>query len=206
MKELSIEERAKAYDSLREKIAIRFGSNVAKEIFSEFDESDDERIRKDLIIYLRSILSNKKYGDKFIEDWITWLEKQGKTFPILSNVSRTTKNWKEPVSEDLEEAAKRYATEGDEISGLYIIDEEVDAFKAGAKWQKEKDDEEKILTYKHGFNDCKEYIMKDATDVIVHIDAGGYPYIPQIELYDYDKDIPLAKEGDKYKVILIKED
>ena len=44
---------------------------------------------------------------------------------------------KEPVSEDLEEAAKRYATEGDEISGLYIIDEEVEAFKVGAKWQKE---------------------------------------------------------------------
>ena len=45
---------------------------------------------------------------------------------------------KEPASEDLEEAAKRYATEGDEISGLYIIDEEVDAFIAGAKWQKER--------------------------------------------------------------------
>jgi hypothetical protein len=43
----------------------------------------------------------------------------------------------EPVSEDLEEASKRYATEGDEISGLYIIDIEADAFKAGAKWQKE---------------------------------------------------------------------
>lgn len=42
----------------------------------------------------------------------------------------------EPVSEDLEEAAKRYGTEGDEISGLYIIEEEVEAFKAGAKWQK----------------------------------------------------------------------
>lgn len=33
----------------------------------------------------------------------------------------------------------------------------------------------------------------------------GYPYIPQMELYDYDKDAPLAKEGDRYKVILIKE-
>lgn len=41
-----------------------------------------------------------------------------------------------PVSEELEEAAKRYATEGDEISGLYIIDVEVDAFKAGAEWKK----------------------------------------------------------------------
>ena len=48
--------------------------------------------------------------------------------------------------------------------------------------------------------------MANAVDVTVHIDNGNYPYIPQMELYDYDKDIPLAKEGDKYKVILIKED
>ena len=49
-------------------------------------------------------------------------------------------------------------------------------------------------------------LMKDATEVTVHIDAGGYPYTPEIELYDYDKDVPLAKEGDKYKVVLIKEE
>ena len=49
-------------------------------------------------------------------------------------------------------------------------------------------------------------MMKDATEVTVHIEAGNYPYIPQMELYDYDKDIPLAKEGDKYKVVLIKEE
>lgn len=93
----------------------------------------------------------------------------------------------EPASEELDEAAKRYATEGDEISGLHIIDEEVEAFNAGANWQKEK-------------------LMAKAVDIEVKVDAGGYPYIPQIELYDYDKDEPLAKEGDKYKVILIKED
>lgn len=48
-------------------------------------------------------------------------------------------------------------------------------------------------------------MIAKAIDVTVHIDAGGYPYIPQMELYDYDKDVPLAKEGDRYKVILIKE-
>ena len=63
----------------------------------------------------------------------------------------------------------------------------VEHFKAGAKWQKAK-------------------LMKDAIDVTVHIEAGNYPYIPQLELYDYDKDVPLAKEGDRYKVVLIKED
>jgi len=50
---------------------------VLESLFPELAESKDERVRKDLIIYLRSILSNKKYGDKFIEDWIAWLEKQG---------------------------------------------------------------------------------------------------------------------------------
>lgn len=39
----------------------------------------------------------------------------------------------------------------------------------------------------------------------VKIDAGGYPYVScDVEFYDYDKDIPLAKEGDKVKVTIIK--
>jgi len=101
----------------------------------------------------------------------------------------------EPVSEDLEEAAIMYAKEEynhknpatlpDRCRGCYTP--LMYAFKAGAKWQKEQ-------------------MMANATEVTVHIDAGGYPYIPQVELYDYDKDIPLAKEGDKYKVVFIEED
>lgn len=66
-------------------------------------------------------------------------------------------------------------------------DDVEDACKLGAKWK-------------------EKYLTKDATEVTVHIDAGGYPYIPELELYDYDKDIPLAKEGDKYKVVLIKKE
>ena len=63
-----------------------------------------------------------------------------------------------------------------------------------------------IKIARHFANWQKERMMKDAIDAEVKVDAGGYPYIPQIELYDYDKDIPLAKEGDRYKVVLIKED
>lgn len=62
------------------------------------------------------------------------------------------------------------------------------------------------LAFKAGMQEMREQMMAKAVDVTVHIDAGGYPYIPQMELYDYEKDIPLAEEGDKYKVILIKED
>ena len=53
----------------------------------------------------------------------------------------------------------------------------------------------------------RNYLMKDAIDTIVKVDAGGYPYVDRtIELYDYDKDIPLAKKGDKVKIVVIKED
>ena len=91
----------------------------------------------------------------------------------------------ESVSEDMEDASRNYADNEEYGDDVYFAIKA--AFKAGAKWQKEQ------MTAK-------------AIDVEVKVDAGGYPYIPQLELYDYDNDVPLAKEGDKYKVVLIKED
>ena len=160
---------------------------------------------------------------KQILDFIDSLQEEPVNKQKLSNVERTVKDWKEepiievldryldrvpdeevlktkiainewfnvyfpklqeePVSEDLEKAAVEAFKE--------IVDTDknnfLEIFKAGAEWQIAK-------------------LMKDAIDVTVHIEAGNYPYIPQLELYDYDKDEPLAKKGDKYKVILIKED
>lgn len=49
-------------------------------------------------------------------------------------------------------------------------------------------------------------IKEEAVVREVKVDAGGYPYIGETELYDYDNDIPLAKKGDKFNMILIKED
>ena len=57
----------------------------------------------------------------------------------------------------------------------------------GAKWQKEQ-------------------MLQNAIDATVKVDAGGYPYIHRtIELYNYDKDEPLAKAGDKVKILVIKD-
>ena len=89
------------------------------------------------------------------------------------------------VSGDLEKVAEEAAVAAFFVSPQWTKTGER-LFKAGAQWQKEK-------------------MMANATKVTVHIDAGNYPYIPQIELYDYDNDVPLAKDGDKYKVVLIKE-
>ena len=115
-------------------------------------------------------------------------EKEPVSEQKLSNVGRIGKNWKEPVSEDLEEAAVDYGnrstfTDVDPFNWILEI-----AFKDGACWQKQQ-------------------MMKDAIERKVQIDAGGYPYINcSIELYDYDKDVPLAKAGDKVKVITILEE
>ena len=136
------------------------------------------------------------------------------------------KKQEEPISEDLEEASKNYAlnnTPWDDCK-----DEIQESFKAGAKWQKTKDESttedlgEYINKLSKQFPEMSfaklsriavrvakwknEQMMAKAVNVEVKADAGGYPYIPQMELYDYDKDVALAKEGDKYKVVLIKED
>lgn len=82
----------------------------------------------------------------------------------------------EPVSEELEE----FAEEWDE--SLYRSD----AVIAGAKWKEEQ-------------------MMKKAIEREVKVDAGGYPYIDATEFYDYENDKPLAKAGDKIKVVFMKE-
>lgn len=92
MKELSIEEKAKRYDeAIRESSKIinhcAGGTNIPEcvsvkatieQIFPELKESEDEKIRKELLTFFKEsihgghILTNKEY-----DSWIAWLEKQG---------------------------------------------------------------------------------------------------------------------------------
>ena len=81
---MTIEEKAKAYDGVREKIAIRFGSIVADEIFSQFEMSEDERIRQ-FLIHEVAETSDKvmSYRNMNKKDVLAWLKKQGEQKPIL---------------------------------------------------------------------------------------------------------------------------
>ena len=128
----------------------------------------------------------------------------------------------EPVSEDLLVAANKAWLESEDKESY--AETFIDGFVACFNWQKRKDSisskdlEELINTLSKRYPEvsfaklsriavrvAKWQMAQMVKDVTVHVEAGGYPYIPQMELYDYDKDIPLAKEGDKYKVVLIKE-
>ena len=83
-------EKVKAYNEVRKKIAIRFGSNVADEFFAEFEESEDEKIRKELTKHLKELSAWKEdevipvKNPSYYRQWASWLEKQGELVNSLS--------------------------------------------------------------------------------------------------------------------------
>ena len=77
MKELSINEKAKAYDEAIERAKKIYGNGIIERIFPELKECDDERIKKNCIHFLE--LQKQHHAATFeIEECIAWLEKQGK--------------------------------------------------------------------------------------------------------------------------------
>lgn len=100
----------------------------------------------------------------------------------------------EPVSEDLEEELNKWrhshfhGRRDVDASGEYLERvSQLDLARHFANWQKQQ-------------------MMKDSKERVVRVDADGYPYINGVEFWDYDKDVPLAKAGDKVKLIIIKDE
>ena len=88
------EEKAKAYDEAleRAKKVHKYSSDIAEikrmeEIFPELLESEDERIKKELISFLQ--LPHPQFvGKRKQEKWIAWLEKQGKKEFTFKSIPR----------------------------------------------------------------------------------------------------------------------
>ena len=148
------------------------------ELLFFIDSMQEEPVRGDFEMALAEMIDNAQ--KRVVEPWVVAAQWKDELVKLAKS--------EEPISEELNEAAIDYA-ESVDYRGFSNAPWNFvqDVFKAGAKWKEEQ-------------------LMAKTTNVTVHIDAGGYPYTPEIELYDYDKDVPLAKEGDKYKVVLIKED
>ena len=148
----------------------------------------------------------------------------------LSNVQRITKNWKEPVSEDLEEEIIRYIgfpQEVDEDVSTTMIRKAAHHF---ANWQKEQfeknrlaacdaqtkeeaeremDFVEKIIMEEHRqptYSDAIEYGMKKMKEQMMKdsIDAVIHPY--DGEIWTDKKDLEKYDECQKVKVIIMKEE
>ena len=88
MNELSIEEKAKAYDKIVDRAKKELNAcgsqncDAARQIFRlfpELAESDDERIRKDIIQHFAKGIEGSSFDEvrEKYKIWIAWLEKQG---------------------------------------------------------------------------------------------------------------------------------
>lgn len=88
MEELTIEQKAKFYDEAikRAKAMIEVAANQEETynsvitIFPQLCESEDERIRKDLLGYLHTLPNHFSHNGSLVTEWIAWLEKRGETF------------------------------------------------------------------------------------------------------------------------------
>lgn len=84
MKELSIEEKAKAIDVVKQMVADgQVSQDVAEKYFPELAESEDEKIRKEILDCFKSMKQQGCFPLKHKEQydaWIAYLEKQGQTF------------------------------------------------------------------------------------------------------------------------------
>lgn len=105
---------------------------------------------------------------------------------------------------DLEEAAKEYCNNNDPTYQC-CCDCIMEVFKAGAKWQREKDNKElseKIAAaYQLGLADKEKKMLKEAVEVVVW-DAGvDFAPHPVISVEDFN-----VKDGDKVRIIIVKED
>lgn len=92
MKELSTEEKARRYDEVivmaKECITHIPDEAVNKymlNMFPELQESEDERIRKEIIELIRDLASSHYMINKQYNERIAWLEKQGKQKSVWHN-------------------------------------------------------------------------------------------------------------------------
>lgn len=111
MKKLSIEEKAKRYDEalVRANEMIKDMTNIGgvakvddiQYIFPELKDSEDERIRKELLAFCKNRAEKYSNDPKYknISAWIAWIEKQGEGIipleEIILNVWELGNYWKE---------------------------------------------------------------------------------------------------------------
>lgn len=138
---------------------------------------------------------SEEFEKALAEEWQGYVDRGAATVDALEDNTQELafakgfyRGWhyrkEEPVSKDLEEFINTIKLL---TSNTALLTFEYGCHE-GAKWQKQQ-------------------LLAKAVDAVVKIDAGGYPYVDRtIELYDYDKDIPLAKRGDKVKILVIKEE
>lgn len=124
MKELSIEEKAKAYDEAikKSKRTIKIGvkdtrdKRVVLSFFPELKESGDERMIRELIAHFRNNSVSETWSGLNVKKVIAWLEKQGEQmsdprYSILDKLIEADDIYQMSVNDAMVEEAKNKAIE-----------------------------------------------------------------------------------------------
>jgi len=126
MKELSIEEKAKAYDEAIKKAEVLYktaepmsGCNVLLEtVFPKLKENEDERIRKSIIAIINNFVDN---SNTFKPKMIAWLEKQGEheglDYPYVAGWRKNYKDNKPKVKHSVLMFTTHGIAEGEWLGG-----------------------------------------------------------------------------------------
>lgn len=183
MKELTIEQKAKAYDKALEVLHkydgahIMFTQDLKEEMFPELAESEDERIRKELIHLVKKSCEQGGYAlHKYEADrMLAWLEKQGEQNPTDKtkpkfNVGKWITNgdytWSEEDEKYLNSIIKRTVAYGD--SSVYgLIKDDIDwlkSLKERVQPQNNITDEELAQAKKDSYNDTLNKIEYHSGD------------------------------------------
>ena len=137
---------------------------------------------------------DKEIKIELLERMLNWYKKMGYVIPDGQS--------KEPINEDLEEAAKEYATTHLRNNEFPTADS---AFIAGAEWQEKQDLKWAGEIHMNGYNLCKEQMLKDAVEAVVckdHIVTEKPFYFYQSRLIELPDNL---KDGDKVKIVVVPE-
>ena len=130
MKELSIEEKAKAYDEalvraskLRVQKPFDTVSQMMEHVFPELKEPEDERIRKAIITFFESEDDNTTYALVPKKDILAWLEKQGNVNALIQEAAEKsyTEGMRVERKRWIEKQGKPMWTENDEHHWMMCV-------------------------------------------------------------------------------------
>ena len=127
MKELTIEQKAKAYDEALKVLHkydganIMFTQDLKEEMFPELKESEDERTRKEIVRFIQMEVEDKTVGNK----WLAWLEKQGEQ-------KSQDKSALEPIKEEKVDNATK--VESNFKVGDWVVRTNGESFCNGSKY------------------------------------------------------------------------
>lgn len=148
---------------------------------------------------------------KFGLSLLNGIMERNKSYPVYAN---NVKQAIEALSDqpslpsDLNEAAEEHAgLNFDRQMEYKSFWNDVDTFKAGAEWQKKKDDELLTIAYMDGVTDGKAKMLEEALHYVAQPDIPiGNILTPFIRIGNTALSRYGIKVGDKVRIIIVKED